>query len=429
MYDKIEIGGSYLKLRWRIIGLLLVLLATSFQFHGTGVIASGSASTEVQPAYAKKAMNRGIHNLPRGKFLVHLKDQYSRNDVREIFKSLNGYNVDRHHVIPLYAMRELPFYYLYLNILSGGLDEERYYHNYTYYENINSFSIDLSIGELSQILMNPMVAFVEENKMLEQSSTNSSDSQFIHQFQQSFQSIHTTKKGNQPIKVAIFDSGESNYSDLKTVIKAPLTEFYSYEVFDSSGAGYTSSVLEGLNWAAQNGMDVIIMNFAHNSFSESLSAAIESLKAANITVLGMDGKRFNPGRLATLDAQLVPFDEFVTHDLTNKTLRLSSISDVDYFKIELKTPEQVDFHVTEGDGVIENDLGHVLCYLAENEACVLELAAGDYYLRVEYDPFKLKQQMGDNNFKSVPYEIVVYINHIVYGYEIDGVEYILNDGD
>jgi subtilisin len=74
---------------------------------------------------------------------------------------------------------------------------------------------------------------------------------------------------------------------------APKAHLYAVKVLDSTGSGYTSNVVAGINWAIANGMNVISMSLGSPYTSTLLQTACNNAQAAGIVVVAASG---NDGR-------------------------------------------------------------------------------------------------------------------------------------
>ncbi len=83
--------------------------------------------------------------------------------------------------------------------------------------------------------------------------------------------------------------------DLKGVAGvAPKAELYSAKVLDSSGSGQYSWIIDGIQWAINNKMQVINMSLGGPSGSDALKAAIDAAYKAGITVVCAAGNDSGP---------------------------------------------------------------------------------------------------------------------------------------
>jgi subtilisin family serine protease len=95
--------------------------------------------------------------------------------------------------------------------------------------------------------------------------------------------------------------------DLKGVVGvAPEVKLYAIKVLNASGSGSYSAVIDGIQWAVNNKMDVINMSLGSRYGSDSLKAAIDAAYKAGVVVVcaaGNDGGAVNypakyPGAIA-----------------------------------------------------------------------------------------------------------------------------------
>lgn len=70
---------------------------------------------------------------------------------------------------------------------------------------------------------------------------------------------------------------------------APAAQLYAIKVLDKRGSGYLSSVVQGINWAIDNKMDVINMSLGANTGSLTLEEALLAAKQANIIAVSAAG--------------------------------------------------------------------------------------------------------------------------------------------
>ena len=69
----------------------------------------------------------------------------------------------------------------------------------------------------------------------------------------------------------------------------PLAELYSIEVLDENGAGYYSSLIQGIYWAVENDMDVLVMSLGGESYSAFMQEALELASWHDIVILAAAG--------------------------------------------------------------------------------------------------------------------------------------------
>lgn len=73
---------------------------------------------------------------------------------------------------------------------------------------------------------------------------------------------------------------------------APLADLYAVKVLDSTGAGFVSNIIKGINWAADNGMQIINLSLTAPTDVPSLREAVSAAVSRGIVVVvaaGNDG--------------------------------------------------------------------------------------------------------------------------------------------
>jgi len=76
---------------------------------------------------------------------------------------------------------------------------------------------------------------------------------------------------------------------------APKVLLYAVKVLDSEGSGYVSDVIAGINWAVENGMQIISMSLGTNTDYDSLRQACDNAYNAGVLLVaaaGNDASRF-----------------------------------------------------------------------------------------------------------------------------------------
>jgi subtilisin family serine protease len=70
---------------------------------------------------------------------------------------------------------------------------------------------------------------------------------------------------------------------------APAADLYAVKVLDRNGSGYVSDIVEGLQWAIANHMNVVNMSLGSSSYSASFDSAVQQSVAAGIVVVAAAG--------------------------------------------------------------------------------------------------------------------------------------------
>jgi len=82
-------------------------------------------------------------------------------------------------------------------------------------------------------------------------------------------------------------------NDTGVIGVAPQAELYAVKVLNYSGSGYWSDVIEGIQWAVDNGMQVINMSLGASSSSYGLEDACDAAEAAGVVVVAAAGNSGN----------------------------------------------------------------------------------------------------------------------------------------
>lgn len=272
-------------------------------------------------------------NKVRGRYLVRFKKEYVM-DIPNVVSSVYSDEVQTQ------AFDISKTSYTELRKQQENLDIENKLDlfNVKSLESVNALYMELKPEEVNQLLSNPMVASIEEDKPIqiaEDRSLAQVENQPVKESAQTIPwGIHSTGSyilkqavgsGGNPIKIAVFDTGISSHSDLHiaggvsyvdsvqeysddkghgthiagtiaaldnavgVVGAAPDSELYAVKVANSSGEGYTSSVIEGIEWAIENKIKIINMSFVSAQYSESLHEAIKKANDAGIIIVAAAG--------------------------------------------------------------------------------------------------------------------------------------------
>lgn len=104
---------------------------------------------------------------------------------------------------------------------------------------------------------------------------------------------------------------------------APLADLYAVKVLDRTGSGYLSWVIAGLNWAAQNGMQVANMSLGTSSYSATFEQAVKNAYGAGLIMVAAAGNSY--GGAVGYPAK---FAEVIAVSATDSSDNLASFSSV-----------------------------------------------------------------------------------------------------
>lgn len=102
----------------------------------------------------------------------------------------------------------------------------------------------------------------------------------------------------------------------------PSIDLYAVKVLNAAGSGYFSDVIEGLQWAVANGMQVANMSFGASSGTQSLHDAIIAAYSAGITLVAAAGNSGNSNPVGYPAA----YPEVIAVTATNSSDQVASFS-------------------------------------------------------------------------------------------------------
>ncbi len=223
------------------------------------------------------------------------------------------------------------------DILESDIGYKLDYYNVKSFDSFNALYMELNTDEVNQLLLDPKIASIEEDKPIEiaESALTEVESESVKESAQTIPwGIHSSgsymvqtqkEPGMGSVKVAVFDTGISDHPDLAiaggvsfvessgsywddnghgthiagtiaasdngigVLGMAPLAEVYAVKVMDANGDGQTSSVIQGIDWAIQNDIDMINMSFVSSQYSAMLHEAIQDAVESGILVIAAAG--------------------------------------------------------------------------------------------------------------------------------------------
>lgn len=200
----------------------------------------------------------------------------------------------------------------------------------------DAITLDLNTRQVNHIISNDLVESLEIDQKISIAETDKTEmvQQELKANTQTIPwGIHSTgaylvnsmDPNGESVKVAVFDTGISEHFDLSVVggistvdydssyidnnghgthiagiIAAQNNstgivgfsnniELYSVKVLDSTGDGYISSVIRGIEWAISNDINIINMSFVSSEYSEILNDAIRIAAENNILIVAAAG--------------------------------------------------------------------------------------------------------------------------------------------
>lgn len=244
----------------------------------------------------------------------------------------------------------------------------------------NMVSVELEPNEVNKIKKDKDVAFIEENAPVKvassETSVTSSTQQTIPWGIHSIGAdLSLNQQGNTKIKVAELDTGIANHSDLNIaggisfvdgvssysddnghgthvagtisalnndngiVGAAPNADVYAVKVLDQSGTGYYDQLIQGIQWAIDNKMNIISLSLGGTQISQALHQIIQEAVQQGILVIAAVG---NQGSGSETELYPALFPEVVSVGAVNKSHQRSAFS---------STGSELDL-VAPGEGIL-----------------------------------------------------------------------------
>ena len=125
---------------------------------------------------------------------------------------------------------------------------------------------------------------------------------------------------------------------------APDAQLYAVKVLDASGGGYVSDVIEGIDWAVQNNMNVVSMSLGTTTYSQALNDSTANAYKAGVLLVAAAGNS-GDGNPSTDDV-LYPakFDSVIAVSAVDSD-NIAPAWSADGAKVELAAPG-VDIYST-----------------------------------------------------------------------------------
>lgn len=240
------------------------------------------------------------------------------------------------------------------------------------YKHLNASIVDMTTQSIANLKKDPDVEYVEEDNKVKISSSSLTNWGVADiKASTSWQSGYTGKG----VKIAVIDTGAGPHPDLSVTggtnvinganstsyvddnghgthvtgiiaakglyggVKgvAPDASVYAVKALDSSGSGYTSDIIAGIDWAIENKMNIITMSLGSNQSDTSLQQAVDTAYNNGILVVaaaGNDGNAAGTGTNVEYPANYSSVIAVGAVDSTNKRAGFSSSGS----KVEVSAP-------------------------------------------------------------------------------------------
>ncbi|MCZ7382873.1 MAG: S8 family peptidase [Candidatus Methanoperedens sp.] len=270
--------------------------------------------------------------------------------------------------------------------------------NYTQYKVINAISADIPESVFEQLKKNQKIKYIEEDAQVQIAGKPTQPPQPPQQITWGIARVKAPEIWNNStgknVKIAVLDTGiSSNHPDLTVsgginlvgklknnkwnddnghgthvagiiaarnnsigvVGVAPDAQLYAVKVLDAYGNGYISDVIEGIDWAVQNDMNVVSMSLGTAAYSQALNDSTANAYKAGILLVAAAGNG-GDGNLSTDDV-LYPakFDSVIAVSAVDYN-NIAPVWSADGTEVELAAPG-VDIFSTWLNGGYANESG------------------------------------------------------------------------
>jgi minor extracellular protease Epr len=204
------------------------------------------------------------------------------------------------------------------------------------YRNISAVSAELSDSQISSLRADPDIAYIEEDGLLYALDAELDNSWGVNRIGAG--QIHALGNKGADVRIALIDTGiDLDHPDLAVagnvtfvedttdgdddnghgthcagiiaaldnetgvVGVAPKASIYAVKALDSTGSGYLSDVVAGIDWAIDNDMHIISLSIGTNYDYQTLREACERANAAGIILVAAAGNDYSYRRRGELD--------------------------------------------------------------------------------------------------------------------------------
>ncbi len=282
--------------------------------------------------------------------------------------------------------------------IDQNIIEENNLANYTQYNIINAIAADIPDSVSEKLKKNKKVKYVEEDAQVQIAGKPSQPTQPPQQITWGTARVNAPFAWNNStgknVKIAVLDTGISNshpdltvsgginlvgksknnkWSDdnghgthvagiiaarnnsIGVVGVAPDAQIYAVKVLDAYGSGYISDVIEGIDWAVQNNINVVSMSLGTRTYSQALNDTTANAYKAGILLVAAAGNN-GDGNLSTNDVLYPAKFDYVIAVSAIDYNNIAPVWSADGAKIELAAPG-VDIYSTWLDGGYVNKSG------------------------------------------------------------------------
>jgi len=243
------------------------------------------------------------------------------------------------------------------------------------FKRFNVATAEMTTQSIENLKKDSNIDYVEEDNLLKASATSSTS--LTNWGVNDINAMNSWQSGlkGSGIKIAVVDTGAGPHSDLKIAgganviagssttsysddnghgthvagiivgqgvnggVKgvAPDSSLYAVKALDSTGNGYTSDIISGIDWAMENNMDIVSLSLGSNQSSMALQNAVDSAYSKGLLVVaaaGNDGNSSGTGTSIEYPANYSSVIAVGAVDSTNTRAYFSSTGS----KLEVSAP-------------------------------------------------------------------------------------------
>jgi len=180
-------------------------------------------------------------------------------------------------------------------------------------------------------------------------------------------------------------------NDIGVIGVGPAADLYAIKVLGANGSGYLSDVIEGIDWAVTNGMQVINMSLGTSSDIQSFHEAVAAAKNAGIVVVAAAG---NSGGAVSFPAA---YPEVIAVSATDENNNLASWSSRGP-EVDLAAPGVNIYSTYKGTSYATlSGTSMAAPHVAGTAALVLNTPVGEYDANAngKWDPDEVQKKLQD----------------------------------
>jgi len=182
-------------------------------------------------------------------------------------------------------------------------------------------------------------------------------------------------------------------NDIGVVGVAPDAHLYAVKVLNRAGAGFTSDIIDGLNWCIENGIQVANMSIGSSSCSQSYYDAVKAAHNEGITIVAAAG---NNGQTDGGIVCPAIWPETIAVSATNESDGLAYFSSYGE-EVDLAAPGQgINSTWNNGYYYVGSGTSMATPHVAGTVALILKTNPGLYDLDGDgWDPEEIRQKLYD----------------------------------